>query len=82
MVLENFRPGVMERLGFGYDALAKVKPDIVYCAISGFGATGPLKDNPAYDQIVQGYSGVMSVTGDENSAPLRVGYPSPTRSAG
>ncbi len=75
VVLENFRPGVMERLGFGYEALKLVKPDIVYCAISGFGATGPLKDNPAYDQIVQGYSGVMSVTGDAHSAPLRVGYP-------
>jgi crotonobetainyl-CoA:carnitine CoA-transferase CaiB-like acyl-CoA transferase len=75
VVLENFRPGVMERLGFGYEALKVVKADIIYCAISGFGATGPLKDNPAYDQIVQGYSGVMSVTGDADSAPLRVGYP-------
>jgi CoA:oxalate CoA-transferase len=75
VVLENFRPGVMDRLGFGYDALKQVKPDIIYCAISGFGATGPLRDNPAYDQIVQGYSGVMSVTGDADSAPLRVGYP-------
>lgn len=75
VVLENFRPGVMDRLGFGYEALKKAKPDIVYCAISGFGATGPLRDNPAYDQIVQGYSGVMSVTGDKDSAPLRVGYP-------
>ncbi len=75
VVLENFRPGVMDRLGFGYEALKQVKADIVYCAISGFGATGPLRDNPAYDQIVQGYSGVMSVTGDAASAPLRVGYP-------
>ncbi|MBX9757509.1 MAG: CoA transferase [Beijerinckiaceae bacterium] len=75
VVLENFRPGVMDRLGFGYVALQQVKPDLVYCAISGFGATGPLRDNPAYDQIVQGYSGVMSVTGDADSAPLRVGYP-------
>jgi CoA:oxalate CoA-transferase len=75
VVIENFRPGVMERLGFGYDALKKLKPDLVYCAISGFGQDGPLKDNPAYDQIVQGLAGVMSVTGDEASAPLRVGYP-------
>lgn len=75
VVLENFRPGVMDRLGFGYEALKQVKPDLVYCAISGFGASGPLRDNPAYDQIVQGYSGVMSVTGDAQSAPLRVGYP-------
>jgi CoA:oxalate CoA-transferase len=75
VVIENFRPGVMERLGFGYEALAKLKPGLVYCAISGFGQDGPLKDNPAYDQIVQGLAGVMSVTGDEKSAPLRVGYP-------
>ena len=75
VLLENFRPGVMDRLGFGYNALKEIKPDLIYCAISGFGATGPLRDNPAYDQIVQGYSGLMSVTGDRDSAPLRVGYP-------
>jgi CoA:oxalate CoA-transferase len=75
VVIENFRPGVMERLGLGYEALKKLKPDLVYCAISGFGQDGPLKDNPAYDQIVQGLAGVMSVTGDKASAPLRVGYP-------
>jgi CoA:oxalate CoA-transferase len=75
VVIENFRPGVMERLGLGYDALRELQPRLVYCAISGFGQDGPLKDNPAYDQIVQGLSGVMSVTGDAASAPLRVGYP-------
>jgi CoA:oxalate CoA-transferase len=75
VVVENFRPGVMDRLGLGYAALAKVKPDLIYCAISGFGQDGPLKFNPAYDQIIQGLSGVMSVTGDKDSAPLRVGYP-------
>jgi crotonobetainyl-CoA:carnitine CoA-transferase CaiB-like acyl-CoA transferase len=75
VVVENFRPGVMDRLGFDYAELKKLKPDLIYCAISGFGQTGPLKDNPAYDQIVQGLSGVMSVTGDKNSAPLRVGFP-------
>lgn len=75
VVVENFRPGVMDRLGLGYEELKKTKPEIIYCAISGFGQIGPLKDNPAYDQIVQGLSGVMSVTGDKNSAPLRVGYP-------
>jgi crotonobetainyl-CoA:carnitine CoA-transferase CaiB-like acyl-CoA transferase len=74
-IVENFRPGVMNRLELGYDVLKKVKPDVVYCAISGFGQDGPLRDNPAYDQIIQGLSGVMSVTGDNNSAPLRVGYP-------
>jgi crotonobetainyl-CoA:carnitine CoA-transferase CaiB-like acyl-CoA transferase len=75
VVIENFRPGVMDRLGLGYETLKNCKPDLIYCAISGFGQTGPLKDNPAYDQIVQGLSGVMSITGDKNSAPLRVGYP-------
>ena len=65
----------MNRLGLGYEELKKTKRDLIYCAISGFGQTGPLKDNPAYDQIVQGLSGVMSITGDKNSAPLRVGYP-------
>ncbi len=74
-VIENFRPGVTDRLGVGYDVLKQVKPDLVYCAISGFGADGPLRNNPAYDQIVQGMAGVMSVTGDKDSAPLRVGYP-------
>ena len=74
-LVENFRPGVMARLGLGYESLKERKPDLVYCAISGFGQDGPLKDNPAYDQIIQGLSGAMSVTGDANSAPLRVGYP-------
>jgi crotonobetainyl-CoA:carnitine CoA-transferase CaiB-like acyl-CoA transferase len=75
VVVENFRPGVMQRLGLDYDKLKAVKPNLVYCAISGFGQDGPLRLNPAYDQIVQGLSGVMSVTGDAQSAPLRVGYP-------
>jgi len=75
VVVENFRPGVMDRLGLGYEALRKAKANLIYCAISGFGKDGPLKDNPAYDQIVQGLSGVMSVTGDKQSAPLRVGFP-------
>jgi CoA:oxalate CoA-transferase len=74
-IVENFRPGVMDRLGLGYEALRKTKADLIYCAISGFGKDGPLRDNPAYDQIVQGLSGVMSVTGDKQSAPLRVGFP-------
>ena len=75
VVIENFRPGVMERLGLSYELLRDIRPDLIYCAISGFGQDGPLKNNPAYDQIVQGLSGVMSVTGDAASAPLRVGYP-------
>ncbi|MEZ5823905.1 MAG: CoA transferase [Geminicoccaceae bacterium] len=75
VVVENFRPGVMRRLGLGADHLRTIRPSLVYCAISGFGQDGPLAGNPAYDQIIQGMAGVMSVTGDASSAPLRVGYP-------
>ena len=75
VVVENFRAGVMDRLGLGYEDLKAVKADIIYCAISGFGQDGPMASRPAYDQIIQGLSGLMSVTGDEQSGPLRVGYP-------
>ena len=75
VVVENFRPGVMDRLGVGFEALRKENSSLVYCAISGFGQDGPLRDLPAYDQIIQGMSGVMSVTGSPEAAPLRVGYP-------
>ena len=74
-LIENFRPGVMARLGLSWDALRAVRPELVYCSISGFGQEGALRGNPAYDQIVQGMSGAMSVTGDAASAPLRAGYP-------
>ncbi|MBN9242235.1 MAG: CoA transferase [Mesorhizobium sp.] len=74
-LVENFRPGVMKRLGLDYEALKAVRPNLVYCAISGFGQSGPMRGNPAYDQIVQGLSGVMSITGTPDAAPLRVGYP-------
>lgn len=75
VLVENFRPGVMTRLGLDFDVLREINPRLVYCAISGFGADGELSSRPAYDQIIQGISGVMSVTGDAQSAPLRVGYP-------
>lgn len=74
-LVENFRPGVMQRLGLGYETLKEIQPGLVYCAISGFGQTGPMRDNPAYDQIIQGLSGIMSITGTPETAPLRVGYP-------
>jgi len=74
-VIENFRPGVMARLGLDYQVLAKINPSLVYCAISGFGQDGPMALRPAYDQVIQGISGVMNVTGDAQTAPLRVGYP-------
>lgn len=77
VVVENFRPDVMKRLKLDYHTLKEINPKIIYCAISGFGQNGPLKNNPAYDQIIQGLSGVMSITGEEakNTAPLRVGFP-------
>jgi len=75
VVVENFRPGVMSRLGLGYEQLKRVNPAIIYCAISGYGQEGPLRHAPAYDQIIQGMSGLMSISGDAQSAPLRVGYP-------
>ncbi len=73
VLVENFRPSVMQRLGLGYEDLAQANPSLIYCAISGFGQDGPLRDAPAYDQIIQGLSGVMSITGNAQCAPLRVG---------
>jgi len=75
VLVENFRPGVMARLGLGYETLKRLRPPLIYCAISGYGQTGPWVTRPAYDQIIQGASGVMSVTGDADTAPLRVGFP-------
>src|SRR5213075_275064 len=66
---------VMERLSLGFDVLSRQNPRLVYCAISGFGQSGPWSARPAYDQIVQGLSGAMSVTGDPKTAPLRTGFP-------
>lgn len=75
VLLENFRPGVLDRLGFGEQKLFELNPRIVYCAISGFGQSGPLRDRPAYDQIVQGLSGMMASSGTSETGPLRAGYP-------
>ena len=75
VLVENFRPGVMARLGLAYEDLVAINPRLIYCAISGFGQEGPMKAAPAYDQIIQGLSGMMSVTGTPESAPLRSGYP-------
>lgn len=75
VLVENFRPGVMDRLGLGYDVLSDVNPALIYCAISGFGQSGPMKRLPAYDQIVQGLSGIMTITGEEDKGTYRVGYP-------
>ena len=75
VLVENFRPGVMARLGQDYERLKQSHPQLIYCAISGFGQTGPMSKRPAYDQIIQGLSGVMSITGNSEDDPLRVGYP-------
>ncbi|MBI4390818.1 MAG: CoA transferase [candidate division NC10 bacterium] len=73
VLIENFRPGAMERLGFGYEAAAAANPRLIYCSISGFGQTGPEASRPGYDLIVQGESGVMSLTGFPDGPPCKVG---------
>ena len=75
VVVENFRPGTAERLGIGYDDLREVNDDVVYCSISAFGETGPWSRRPGYDLLVQGTSGIMSVTGPEDGDPVKVGLP-------
>lgn len=75
VLLENFRAGVLARLGYGWEALHRANPRLVYCAISGFGQHGPMSRAPAYDQIIQGLAGMMSITGTPETAPLRVGFP-------
>jgi crotonobetainyl-CoA:carnitine CoA-transferase CaiB-like acyl-CoA transferase len=73
VVIDNFRPGVIEALGFGYGAVAARNPRIIACSVSGFGSNGPMRDYPGFDQIAQGFSGLMSVTGTAESGPTRVG---------
>jgi crotonobetainyl-CoA:carnitine CoA-transferase CaiB-like acyl-CoA transferase len=73
VVVENFRPGTMERLGWGYDDVARRFPRIVYCSISGFGQTGPRSAEPGYDAVIQGEAGLMSITGAADGPPFRLG---------
>jgi CoA:oxalate CoA-transferase len=73
VVVENFRPGTMEKLGFGWDTLHKKFPKLIYASASGFGHTGPNSKDPAYDMVMQGMGGVMSITGNEGQPPSRVG---------
>ncbi|HCL26580.1 MAG TPA: CoA transferase [Dehalococcoidia bacterium] len=81
-VVENFRPGVMERLGLGYDALAAIRPSLVYCSVSGFGNTGPDAKKGGFDLVAQGVSGLMSITGHPGMPPAKVGVPITDISAG
>jgi formyl-CoA transferase len=80
--VQNYRPGVVERLGLGYKEIYKVNSKIIYCAISGFGATGPYAPRGGYDLIAQGMSGVISVTGEENGPPAKSGIPLADLAAG
>ena len=71
--MENFRPGAMERLGYGWETLSAQYPRLIYAAASGFGHNGPYKSRPAYDMVVQGMGGIMSITGQPGGPPTRVG---------
>ena len=82
VVVENFRPGVMERLGLGYEELRNIKRSLVYCTISGFGSTGPARNRGGFDLVAQGVSGLMSITGHPNSPPAKVGVPITDLTAG
>ncbi|MGA3085669.1 MAG: CoA transferase, partial [Thermodesulfobacteriota bacterium] len=73
VVLDNFRPGVLERLKMDYETLKKINPRIICCSISGFGSSGPYRDRPAYDVIIQALTGSMSITGEEGRPPVRAG---------
>lgn len=73
VIVENFTPGVMQRLGIDYETVKGVNPGIIFCSISGFGQTGPYKARPAYDQIMQGISGLMSITGEPAGEPEKIG---------
>jgi crotonobetainyl-CoA:carnitine CoA-transferase CaiB-like acyl-CoA transferase len=75
ILIENYRPGVMERLGLSYEELAKLNPRLIYCAISGFGMTGPLRDRPSFDIVLQALSGALSVNGEAGGAPTKLGIP-------
>jgi CoA:oxalate CoA-transferase len=82
IVLENFRPGVIGKLGFSYETCREMKPDIIFCSISGYGQRGPMRDYPAIDNVVQATSGMMSVSGEADSPPMRIGVPAVDTYAG
>jgi CoA:oxalate CoA-transferase len=75
IMVENFRPGVIDRLGLGYESLKQDNPGLIYCSISGYGQSGPMRDYPAIDQIIQSVSGLMGLSGEPDAGPMRVGFP-------
>jgi crotonobetainyl-CoA:carnitine CoA-transferase CaiB-like acyl-CoA transferase len=75
ILIENYRPGVMDRLGLGYDTLRGINPRLIYCAISGYGMTGPLRDRPSFDIVLQAMSGALSVNGEIGRPPTKLGIP-------
>ena len=75
ILVENYRPGVMDRLGLGYETLSAINPRLIYCAISGFGMTGPLRDRPSFDIVTQALSGVLSTNGEAGQLPVKVALP-------
>jgi formyl-CoA transferase/CoA:oxalate CoA-transferase len=75
ILVENYRPGVMDRLGLGYEALALINPRLIYCAITGFGLTGPLSDKPSFDIVTQALSGALSINGERGQMPVKLGIP-------
>lgn len=75
ILVENYRPGVMDRLGLGYEALAEINPGLIYCAISGFGLSGPLREKPSFDIVTQALSGALSINGERGHMPVKLGIP-------
>jgi crotonobetainyl-CoA:carnitine CoA-transferase CaiB-like acyl-CoA transferase len=75
ILVENYRPGVMDRLGLGYAALSQINPGLIYCAISGFGLSGPLRDKPSFDIVTQALSGALSINGERGRMPVKLGIP-------
>jgi len=75
ILVENYRPGVMDRLGLGYAALAEINPGLIYCAISGFGLSGPLRDKPSFDIVTQALSGALSINGERGGMPIKLAIP-------
>jgi CoA:oxalate CoA-transferase len=75
VLVENFRPAALRNLGFGWEDNRRINPRLIHCSLTGFGHAGPLRDNPAYDHTVQAVCGLMSLTGDEGSAPMKAGFP-------